>query len=204
MILALTTYSLSGVKFEMTIFDRLAPIYDHLSRPVIPDLEKQVGKKIHLRENDRILDVGGGTGRLMRIISKIQPKTRRFVVDRSKNMLKRTSSDDHAIIGSASALPFESYKFDVVFSIDALHHFEKIEKSLEEMIRVLRHEGEIIILELEADNPLTRMVEIGERLLGEDSSFYEREKIIRVFHDKGFEVDIEKINFFQYILHAKR
>jgi len=51
----------------MTIFDRLAPIYDHLSKPFTLNLEKHIINRICFEKNHQVLDVGGGTGRFMRI-----------------------------------------------------------------------------------------------------------------------------------------
>lgn len=188
----------------MGMFDRIAPVYDDLSGIFLSDLEKHIFERTDLNKGDKVLDVAGGTGRLMGNLSKMKPKTSEYVVDRSRNMLKRASSDTYLALGDASDLPFESNTFDLVVCIDAFHHFDRKRESLGEMIRVLGSDGEVIILELEANHPLTKIVEGMEFLVREPSSFYEKEKLVDVFLDSGLDVNIEKINFFQYILHASR
>ncbi len=188
----------------MEIFDWIAPVYDRMSEIFIPDLEKYVFEKAELKREDRILDIGGGTGRFIDKLFMSEEDIEGYVLDRSKRMLIEVDPGIDVILGDASDLPFDPDTFDLVLCIDAFHHFEYKGESLDEMLRVVRSDGEVVILELEANHPLTRMIEIGERLLGESSRFYKKERFADVFLRNGFEVKIEKINFFQYILHAKK
>ncbi len=119
-------------------------------------------------------------------------------------MLERASSKENTIIGDSANLPFGSDSFDFVFCVDALHHFEDKNKSLAEMIRVSKPNGEVIILELDPENYITRFIEYGERVLGEPSKFYEIEYIKNIFVEEGFKVSIKNVNFFQYILSARK
>ncbi len=186
------------------MFDKIAPLYDPLSWLFLPDLKRDILEKIQLKENDKVLDVGGGTGKLIDIILRENPNVKGYVLDRSKSMLRRVPSKEEVIMGDSAILPFHSNCFDFVFCIDALHHFEDRNKSLAEMIRVSKKDGEIMILELDPNNYMTKFVEYGERIFGEPSKFYEDKYLKSVFLRKDFRVRIEKINFFQYLLHAKK
>ncbi|MBS3781006.1 MAG: methyltransferase domain-containing protein [Candidatus Thermoplasmatota archaeon] len=186
------------------MFDEIAPLYDYLSWLFLPNIKRDILNHIELNEKDKILDVGGGTGKLIETILRIEPEVKGYVLDKSKGMLERAPPTQDEIVGNSSNLPFDSNCFDLVFCIDALHHFEHKNKSLTEIIRVSKPDGEIIILELDPNNYMTKFIEYVERSLGEPSSFYEKEEIKNIFLKKDFRVRIEKINFFQYILHAKR
>jgi len=186
------------------MFDKIAPVYDYLSWLFLPDIEKDILKNLQINESDIVLDVGGGTGKLIETMLEENAKVRGYVLDSSKKMLKRTSSEVEVIVGDSSTLPFESNCFDFIFCIDAFHHFENKNKSLMEIIRVSKTDGEVIILELDPNNHMTKFVEYGEKILGEPSNFYEKEHIKNIFQKEDFKVTIEKINFFQYILRAKR
>ncbi|MFP4186066.1 MAG: class I SAM-dependent methyltransferase [Thermoplasmata archaeon] len=186
------------------MFDKLAPFYDSFSEIFLPDLKEYILDRTELEEKDKVLDVGGGTGQLMNVLSRIESTTRGYVIDRSKKMLSQANPNIDVILGDVSYLPFDSNTFDLVLCIDAFHHFERKDRSLDEMIRVLKDRGEVMILELEEGNPITGLVEKGERLFGEPTNFYEEDEIAEIFLEKGFEVKIEKINFFQYVLYAKR
>ncbi len=186
------------------MFDEIAPMYDYLSWLFLPDIEKYILNDIELNENDEVLDVGGGTGKLIKTVLREDPSVKGYVLDKSIGMMKRVPPKQEVIMGNSANLPFDSNSFDFVFCVDALHHFEDKNKSLAEMIRVSKPNGEVIILELDPENYITRFVEYGERVLGEPSKFYEIEYIKNIFVEEGFKVSIKNVNFFQYILSARK
>ncbi len=186
------------------MFDEIAPVYDYLSWFFLPNTKKYILNNVQMSKNDKILDIGGGTGKLIETILKENTKVKGYVLDKSISMLKRSSLEEKVIVGDSATLPFGSNCFDFVFCIDALHHFEDKHKSLKEMIRVSKPDGEIIILELDPNNYLSKFIEYAERVMGESSKFYEKQYLKNVFLKRDFRVRIEKINFLQYILHAKR
>lgn len=186
------------------MFDKIASIYDRLSWFFLPNIKRDILDNIQMNKNDKILDVGGGSGKLIETVSKEKPEVKGYIIDKSKGMLKRASSEEEVIVGDSATLPFRSSCFDFIFCVDALHHFEKKGKSLNEMIRVSKTDGEIIILELDPNNYMTKFIEYVEKILGEPSELYEEEILKKIFQKNAFRVSIEKINFFQYILRAKR
>jgi len=112
-------------------------------------MEKEVMKT--LDQSDVILDIGVGTGNL---IGRFKEHTKRLIgVDASKNMLK-VAKEKHPSaslrIGDFLNLPVESSSVDYVISSYAFHHLNKEEKgfALDEMFRVLKSDGEIIIGDL--------------------------------------------------------
>ena len=74
---------------KLTFWDRLAPVYDFLCAPFcrrdIPKI-KELGE---FKKSDRVLDLGGGTGRVAREINGIVHEV--VVLDISLPMLKRAA-----------------------------------------------------------------------------------------------------------------
>jgi len=64
-------------------------------------------------------------------------------------MLKEKYSDNQiALIASVSeSLPFKEGFYDIVFSVMSLHHIEKIEAALNEMVRVLNNNGKLVVID---------------------------------------------------------
>lgn len=98
---------------------------------------------------DKILDVGCGTG----IFSEFGDEGR-FVVglDFSEEMLKRAKSragEKFLVVGDADMLPFETSAFDAVISLTLLQNMPSPERTIFEMVRVLKDEGRIILTVLE-------------------------------------------------------
>ncbi len=129
----------------------------------------------------RILDVGGGTGRILQHFPK---DTLRVVVDPSWNMLRAAPADQvdwDRVQGLAEHLPFPKGTFHRVLIVDALHHFLEVERGLAEVWRVLAPGGRIIIEEPDITHPLGRLLPWLERLLLMRSRFLTAEEIQTCF-----------------------
>jgi ubiquinone/menaquinone biosynthesis C-methylase UbiE len=73
----------------------------------------------------RVLEVGCGTGHWLSAITTVAHQV--FGLDLSSGMLhqaQKQSQDLHLTCGYAGKLPFRNQSFDVVFCVNALHHFE--------------------------------------------------------------------------------
>jgi ubiquinone/menaquinone biosynthesis C-methylase UbiE len=94
-------------------------------------------------ENRSVLEVGCGTGLLLRRIAAFASATRG--VDLSPGMLEKARERGLDVVeGSATALPFEDESFDVTCSFKVLAHVPEINTALEEMARVTRPGGHVI------------------------------------------------------------
>ncbi|MFX0134609.1 MAG: class I SAM-dependent methyltransferase [Candidatus Hodarchaeota archaeon] len=60
-------------------------------------------------------------------------------------MDKLTLNKIHFIKGDGAYLPFKSNFFDVVFTLDVLEHIKNLHKAIEEIQRILRYKGIIVV-----------------------------------------------------------
>lgn len=139
------------LKDTLKEYERLAPVYDrrwssYISRCTHETLERFPRD---LGEGMRVLDVGCGTGVLLEAILRRFPAVRVTGVDPSPSMLQfaRRRLPDHAQLldGRAEDLPVADSQFDAVVSCSAFHYFDRPDKALEEMKRVLKPGGQLII-----------------------------------------------------------
>jgi len=110
----------------------------------------------------RLLDVGGGTGAATERFAMgcaevvvLEPDRRKVAEGR------RLRSSIRFLEGHAEEIPFPDATFDRVTSVVAFHHMENQESALEEMRRVLRDSGRIVLFELppsRAPGPLYRWI----------------------------------------------
>jgi demethylmenaquinone methyltransferase/2-methoxy-6-polyprenyl-1,4-benzoquinol methylase len=114
---------------------------------------------VDIRSEDVILDIGGNTGKVTEAYSNnckevivLEPK--RNVVEYGKSRRPNIKF----VEGEAENIPLPDAYFDKVVASASFHHFSDHDKALEEMKRVLKPDGKIIILEID---PNTRR---GERL----------------------------------------
>ena len=113
----------------MPTYNQIAASYNELYG------EEQLNKLLIIKNNikinksTKILDVGCGTG--------ISSSFDCFVIgiDPSAKLL-RQNVKPLKVLGAAESLPFKNNEFDFVISITAIHNFNDIKKSIDEIKRV--------------------------------------------------------------------
>ena len=91
-----------------------------------------------------ILDVGCGTGRLLRAASVHWPEAQLFGVDPAPHMIAEASRLNPTAtfkVAQGEAIPFPDQSIDVVMSSLSFHHWVDHQKAVHEIARVLRPGG---------------------------------------------------------------
>lgn len=173
-------------------FDRWAWLYNPLVR-----LSGHAKRNYRLvrelaepKKSDLALDVGGGTGL---IAGYLAHDVRRVVVlDRAEKMLSRAPDNVTCVQGVAQHIPFREDTFDIVYCVDAFHHFtnsmprshwkETIDACVSELLRVLDPDGVMILVEFDPDTLAGRIVSAVENsVLRLGSSFYPPDRLKSLF-----------------------
>lgn len=130
-------------------YAKLASLYDSRWKNYIEASIHETLKRVHVAPEDQILDVGCGTGALLKSLTLKSPLTKLTGVDLSGEMLKvarqRLGSGIDLEQACSENLPFDDAMFDLVVSTSALHYFRKPMAALKERFRVLKPSGKIII-----------------------------------------------------------
>jgi len=113
----------------MHYYNTIAKGYDELYKEEQLNKISLIKNHIRLNKNTKILDVGCGTG--------ISSEFDCFVagIDPSIELLNHNPSNKK-ILSSAENLPFKNNSFDYIISVTAIHNFNDIKKSIDEMKRV--------------------------------------------------------------------
>ncbi len=98
----------------------------------------------------KILDVGCGTGNYCLLLAKMGAQmtgidSSRKMISRAKEKAKRQGIQAKFHIGSAESLPFKPKSFDAVISVAACEFFTDMGKAADEMKRVVKGNGKIVI-----------------------------------------------------------
>jgi ubiquinone/menaquinone biosynthesis C-methylase UbiE len=102
---------------------------------------------LSLRGDERVLDVGCGTGALAYAVA---PLARQVVgVDSDPAMVERARVDApgnvHVVLGDGEQLPFGEAEFDVAATLRTLHHTAHADRLVAELHRVTKPGGTILV-----------------------------------------------------------
>lgn len=156
-----------------------------------------------------VLDVACGPGNFTRDFAQaVTPDGLAVGIDASVTMLERAVRDTPGgeaayVRGDAVLLPFRDATFDAVCCFAALHMFDRAEKALDHMARVLRPGGRVALLTSRRRNPepLRTLDTIGGRLSGQ-RMFGERE-IVELLERSGFREVTQRPAGFAQIVGAR-
>jgi len=142
-------------------FDIIAPFYDSMMKLLFLPFggETRFRRKILefgcIKKNQKILDVGSGTGTFSILASKYTIDGISVGLDISQQMLliaknKAYSQNAYFVLGNSLSMPFRSNLFDRVFFTYVLHELPARDRkeTLKEIRRILKPEGFLIATDL--------------------------------------------------------
>ncbi|MDQ8054239.1 MAG: bifunctional demethylmenaquinone methyltransferase/2-methoxy-6-polyprenyl-1,4-benzoquinol methylase UbiE [Pedobacter sp.] len=158
----ITPYAGNESKKEQvaSMFNNISKTYDFLNHFLSLGIDvlwrkKAIKELLSIRPR-KILDVATGTGDFaFEAIQILQPE-KVIGVDISEGMLevakkkinKRNLSAIFSVqLGDSEGLPFEDNTFDAITVAFGVRNYENLERGLADMLRVLKPEGKIVILE---------------------------------------------------------
>lgn len=146
---------------------------------------------LHPQANDVILEIGMGNGFFVKDILGLAPAIHYIGCDFSEEMVRAAISHNQEFINnsqakfflaSADSLPFESPTFNKVFTVNTLYFWENPPLVLNEIKRVLKPEGQLLIA--------IRPKEIMEHYAFTQYGFtmYTKEYIENLLAENGFKI----------------
>jgi demethylmenaquinone methyltransferase/2-methoxy-6-polyprenyl-1,4-benzoquinol methylase len=160
-------------------FNLIAGFYD-LARPF--RISKFLIELLSLSPDHRLLDAGGGTGRISTVLRSMVKGV--FVADPSFGMNHRAVDKGlPTVCAQAEFLPFSSGSFERVIMVDALHHVLDQRQSVYELFRVLVPGGRIVIIEPDINQFIVGFIAIFEKALLMRSHFLSGDNIAGLFTD---------------------
>ena len=107
-----------------------------------------------------VLDVGCGTGKLLRRATTYWPEAQLIGVDPANGMIemaKRLTPNATFFTGMAEALPLEDASVDLALSTSSFHHWQDQAAGIREIARVLRPGGYFILVDASFPDWLVRV-----------------------------------------------
>ncbi len=159
-------------------FSALAPKYEAYIKPNLPE---KLLSLINLPIQGRILDAGGGTGRVSQFLRN---KSARIVIaDQSLPMLREAKRKEglQPICTDSETLPFPENTFERIMMVDALHHVNHQQQTADELWRVLKPGGRIVIEEPDIRKFGVKLLALAEKIALMRSHFLAPEQIAQLF-----------------------
>jgi len=157
-------------------FDVIAPIYARVTYSSLEKMRELAGLPV----KGRLLDIGGGTGRVASAL--LDDVDEVVIADVSMGMLRQTHrSTLKPVCSHSESLPFPDSFFDRVIMVDALHHVIDQPASAHEMLRVLKPGGRIVIEEPDINSFAVKLIALAEKLLLMRSHFLSPLRIASLF-----------------------
>lgn len=191
-------------------YNRVLSLSDNQDEQARDQRLRHLLKFANLPTNLRILDVGTGTGRLALMLADDGAKEV-IGIDISPAMLEvaeylRASSPSLAAqrvnyrLASAHNLPFRSEGFDAIICRLVLHHTQRPEDLLRELVRLLKAGGALILADLlAADDPVRRATQntIEARRNPSHVAIYTAEQYRKMLTNVGLTVEHDTIATFE-------
>jgi len=157
-------------------FGAVAPIFSNAKYTSLETLLEQAD----LPTPGRVLDAGGGTGR---VAGAIREHAREVVIaDPSLGMLREADQSQLKLACSNSeSLPFPNDFFERIIMVDALHHVNHQGETARELYRVLKPGGRIVIEEPDIRSFYVKLIAVAEKILLMRSHFLAPDKIVDLF-----------------------
>ncbi|NTV63839.1 MAG: methyltransferase domain-containing protein [Oscillochloris sp.] len=169
-------------------FDLLAPLYDRFIGAPDP---AQLRALLDLQPGSRVLDAGGGTGR---VAAQLRPLVGDLVLlDQSLPMLQQARTKGlEPLRGDVTQMPFPDASFERVVVVDALHHFMHPQEAIRDLWRVLKPGGRLVIEEPDIKLGTVKLVALAEWLAMMGSHFFTGEEIRGMVRSHGAISRIER------------
>lgn len=165
-------------------------------------------EKLDKLEFNSILDIGCGTGTLLSLIMSKNSNINVSGIDLSSEMIKLAAVKLGEVAdlrdGDSEELPWDDNSFEIVVSTHSFHHYPNPSKVIDEMYRVLKPDGYLIITDAWSPTPLRQIINFFMRFdKGGDVRFYSEKEICNLVKLSGFNsIEWTPINTKAFILSA--
>jgi len=142
--------------------------YDRTWSFYIEATTQQTLRRLPMSPRAKVLDVGCGTGELLRRLRAKYPQASLAGLDPVEEMLAvardKLSGTEDLRVGYADSLPWKAASFDVVVSCNMFHYISHPISALQEMGRVLRPGGTLVLTDWCDDYLACRLCNLYLRL----------------------------------------
>ena len=172
-------------------FNQVANQWDVMRKAFFSDRIREMAlSKAHVQSGQLAADIGAGTGFISEAL--IEKGLAVIAVDQSESMITALKAKFESLdcrIGNAEDIPIENEMVDYVFANMCLHHVETPLNAIQDMTRILKTGGTLVITDLDEHNFTFLRTEHHDRWMG-----FKREDMESWFNAAGLKkITIESV-----------
>ena len=174
-------------------FDKTAMLYNFVEKHIWEDYTSAceiIDEYLTLEPGEKIIDVGGGTGLIAKVLRSKKQNDDIMVIDLSRSMLQKVKDSTLSIVqGDVTTLPLKDETFTLAILVNTVHHIyeTKQQVALREVFRILKKHGRIFIIEIWYPNTFLSNLFIKiEKILVGKTHHLTHDKMQLAIQDAGF------------------
>ena len=174
-------------------FDKTAMLYNFVEKHICDDYSSAcyiINEYLILEPGEKIIDVGGGTGLVAKVLRSKKQNDDIMVIDLSRSMLQKVKDSTLSVIqGDVTTIPLRDETFTLAILINTIHHIDETKQQvvMREVFRILKKQGRIFIIEISHPNTFFSNLFIKiEKILVGKTYHLTADKMQRITQEAGF------------------
>ena len=204
-------YYEDDIKYKtIRAFNNLSKTYDKGFSGYNPRKNyKRIVDSLKIDDKYKIADIGCGTGELLYLIRKKNSCARLYGIDISPKMIEKAKSKKiknvFFSIGDAEKLNFDNNTMDIIITSESFHHYPYPQKALEEVNRVLKPNGLLVLCDMYRPTPIRQAMNFMFKFTNTgDVKMYNRKEITKLISNSNFKIVRNEYFYSSYIYWCKK
>lgn len=180
----------------MKQYKKLAPSYNSRFPSYLQVTTGKIAATANIMPDDRVLDLGCGTGELLFTLAQKFPAANEFVgIDLSEEMLKLAKSKLDAFkavslrSGNIEQIPYPDASFDLIVSSGVLHYVRNPKTMMREALRVLKPRGRLLLIDMAQESLTTKISSMFRRIADPGAvQYFSLHSVSALLGSQGFKI----------------
>lgn len=181
---------------KMNQFETFLMTFDFGRKIYLRGIVKHLQEISQLPPNKKILEIGCGNGIGTRLIHEYFVPSELIATEYDESLVEITQQkvkDLNVIVEQADATKFRfvNNEFDAVIGLSVIHHIPNWEEALDELHRIIKPNGLLIIKELSIETFETFFGKISRKFVEHPyDDMFRKDEFINYLKQKGFKLEI--------------